>query len=179
IFIANIIHETALDIALFNGGQLWITAGVSAHIWRSIWLHETLLPIPSGEAFTLVLGVLAAALVYYALNILLVSFGIVLAYRLPVREVFTKNVFWGIPNYLSLGTLGFLIAVLYGQIGVYGVLLLWIPLLLARYSFQQYMDMRTAHIETIQALATALDARDPYTRGHSERVSEYAEEIAR
>ena len=47
-----------------------------------------------------------------------------------------------------------------------------------RYSFQQYIDIRAAHLETIQALALALDAKDPYTRGHSERVAEYAAEIA-
>ena len=82
------------------------------------------------------------------------------------------------PNYIALGSLGFLIAVLYLNIGVYGVLLLWVPLLLARYSFQQYIDIRAAHLETIQALALALDAKDPYTRGHSERVAEYAAEIA-
>src|SRR5690606_3397413 len=36
-----------------------------------------------------------------------------------------------------------------------------------------------AHLETIQALALALDAKDPYTLGHSERVAEYAEEVGR
>jgi putative nucleotidyltransferase with HDIG domain len=32
---------------------------------------------------------------------------------------------------------------------------------------------------TIRSLAAAIDAKDPYTRGHSERVSHYAEMIAR
>jgi putative nucleotidyltransferase with HDIG domain len=34
-------------------------------------------------------------------------------------------------------------------------------------------------IETIRTLAAAIDAKDPYTRGHSERVSTYAIAIAR
>jgi putative nucleotidyltransferase with HDIG domain len=34
-------------------------------------------------------------------------------------------------------------------------------------------------LETIQTLATAIDAKDPYTRGHSERVSSYAMATAR
>ncbi len=33
-------------------------------------------------------------------------------------------------------------------------------------------------IETIQALAQAIDAKDPYTRGHSTRVSDYSVKIA-
>ncbi|MFV2072536.1 MAG: HD domain-containing phosphohydrolase [Thermoanaerobaculales bacterium] len=34
-------------------------------------------------------------------------------------------------------------------------------------------------LETIQTLAAAIDAKDPYTRGHSERVSSYSMAIAR
>ncbi len=34
-------------------------------------------------------------------------------------------------------------------------------------------------LETIRTLATAIDAKDPYTRGHSERVSSYSMAIAR
>jgi len=36
-----------------------------------------------------------------------------------------------------------------------------------------------AHLEFIESMAQALDARDPYTAGHSFRVSTYAFEIAR
>jgi len=36
-------------------------------------------------------------------------------------------------------------------------------------------SLRLAYQDTIHALVKALEAKDPYTRGHSERVSEYAE----
>ncbi len=42
-----------------------------------------------------------------------------------------------------------------------------------------YEDLQQTFKQTIQALANILEDRDPYTRGHSERVSEYARLIAR
>lgn len=40
-------------------------------------------------------------------------------------------------------------------------------------------ELETAYYETIRALAEAVDAKDTYTRGHSERVGAYAAMIAR
>ncbi|MFC1658175.1 HD domain-containing phosphohydrolase [Candidatus Omnitrophota bacterium] len=40
-------------------------------------------------------------------------------------------------------------------------------------------DAQQTYLETIMALALAVEARDPYSRGHSDRVSKYAVMIAR
>ena len=44
---------------------------------------------------------------------------------------------------------------------------------------QARAQLRTAFLKTIQSLMTALEAKDPYTRGHSVSVVGYASEIAR
>ncbi len=41
-----------------------------------------------------------------------------------------------------------------------------------------YEISRKNYFDTIQALALAIEARDPYTRGHSERITNYALDIA-
>jgi putative nucleotidyltransferase with HDIG domain len=42
-----------------------------------------------------------------------------------------------------------------------------------------FLDLQRGYIETIRALANSIDAKDPYTRGHSQRVTEYSVELAK
>jgi putative two-component system response regulator len=44
---------------------------------------------------------------------------------------------------------------------------------------EKNQELRTAYIQTIRALAEAIDAKDAYTRGHSERVAVYGSRVAR
>ncbi|MCL5962012.1 MAG: HD-GYP domain-containing protein [Chloroflexi bacterium] len=41
-----------------------------------------------------------------------------------------------------------------------------------------YQRVKESHISTLEALAAAIDARDPYTYGHSQRVTHYALSLA-
>jgi len=41
-----------------------------------------------------------------------------------------------------------------------------------------YQNLQNSFLSTIYALSEAIEAKDPYTRGHSERVTEYSLEIA-
>ena len=43
---------------------------------------------------------------------------------------------------------------------------------------EKNLELRKAYVSTVRALAEAVDAKDAYTRGHSERVGVYASRIA-
>ena len=42
-----------------------------------------------------------------------------------------------------------------------------------------YFDLRAIYRDTVRAFAAAIDIKDKYTQGHSERVGKYSEIIAR
>ncbi|WP_326909671.1 HD-GYP domain-containing protein [Sedimentibacter sp. MB31-C6] len=90
-----------------------------------------------------------------------------------------RNYLLGFINIALVSLLGIVIAFSYNSYSLGGILLFFIPLLLARYTFKLYLDMRKNYFDTINMLIRTIEANDPYTSGHSMRVSNYAESIAR
>jgi len=95
------------------------------------------------------------------------------------EELWLDNVKGIIPSSMAIGMVGVIIALAYIGYGAGAVLLFFGPLLLARFSFKLYIDMRNIYIETIQALNKSMEAKDSYTSGHAARVQEYAVNLAR
>lgn len=89
------------------------------------------------------------------------------------------NVRLGILNILIMAPFGLIIAVLFMQYSYKGVLLLLFPVLLVRYTFLLYIQAKTQYIQTVDALMRAMEARDKYTEGHSQRVSDLSIRIAK
>jgi putative nucleotidyltransferase with HDIG domain len=124
--------------------------------------------LPTGMAalaFCLVLAVLDGGI-------------LVTAERLPLRTAWR-----GLPRppapHLVHGLAGLMMAVLwrspYGPVSALFVLL---PMYISCWVFAQYHRERAAHQATIRALVQAVDIKDKYTRGHSERVGRASVMIA-
>ncbi|RSS64833.1 HD-GYP domain-containing protein [Streptomyces sp. WAC07061] len=78
------------------------------------------------------------------------------------------------------GLAGLMMAVMWrSPYGVPAALLVLLPVYISCWVFAQYHRERAAHRATIRALVQAVDIKDRYTRGHSERVGQASAMIAR
>ena len=95
-------------------------------------------------------------------------------------ELLRDNIGGILPNVLATIPLGLLIGYILTQTNAYLWLVLFMaPLMLARYSFKIYLDSHTILLRTIASLVEAIEAKDPYTHGHSQRVAYVSSEICK
>jgi putative nucleotidyltransferase with HDIG domain len=80
---------------------------------------------------------------------------------------------------LGYATLGLIIAALWDLVGPFAAVLVLIPLFVARWAMGQFAAQEGAYSATMAALCQAVETKDFYTRGHSERVSRGATLLAR
>ncbi len=74
---------------------------------------------------------------------------------------------------------GLVIAALWPVIGPFAAAIVLVPLYVARWAMGQFAEQQRAHSATLAALCQAVETKDFYTRGHSDRVSRGAGMIAR
>jgi len=99
---------------------------------------------------------------------------------MPFFRSVLKNLIDFLPSVIAAAPIGYFIArFMILADGEYMVILFILPLLLARYSFTLYVYAKRNYYIMLKTLTYTLEAKDFYTRGHSERVEKYAIQLAR
>ncbi len=152
----------------FNVGQVVLSIGTAGLVYQSFGGRI-------GAAFTLdatqIVPLLAAPLVYFLLNTGLISVAIGMRERISAFRIWQTNFQWEILHVFFFLPFGILLSLVHLRIGPVGVLLFLIPLFLARFSFKLWIDTKASHIATVQALVSAIDASDPFTRGDVGKIA--------
>jgi hypothetical protein len=124
------------------------------------------------------------ALLYFTLNHLTVGTVIALSSGRAFREVWNLN-FRGVIGYdLTASGLAIAMAWLYARFdhwvgfGSLGIILLVLPLAAVRHVYGLYRQLQESGQELLRVMVKAIEARDPYTSGHSVRVSRLSRTIA-
>ena len=168
--------------ATFNVAQMVLATAVGG------WAFSLLGGVPIGDqasgAGFIVSGQLwpfvTFGLVVLSINHAAVSGAIAISQGFPFRRVWELmlNNSGASLHDILIAPVALAVAFLYVQFGVAGILVVILPMLFIRHSYVTASQLRVANEDLLTALVKAIETRDPYTSGHSQRVSDLARRIA-
>ncbi len=128
------------------------------------------------DAIFLLLLAVPAALAFSVVNVVVMASVLILVSDESLRSVLAGG-FRVQLQILPFAVLGVFLGQLYLDYGVLPVPLFVVPIMVARQAFAAYLALKAQQEATVRTLIGALEAKDPYTAGHAERVAGYAQQI--
>ena len=134
---------------------------------------------PSGFTPTpgTLVAVVIAGLCYVGINNVLTAVAIGLREERSIMAVLRANIRQLGVSLAGLAPLAWLMAAMYVVAGPIGVLPFVVPLYATRAGYKKVVEIRDMFTQTVRSLASAVDAKDPYTAGHSVRVQLIAKDL--
>ncbi|MEU3608842.1 HD-GYP domain-containing protein [Streptomyces sp. NPDC035033] len=158
-----------------------LAAWAAAHTAAALRAPAALGAGPGDPDIPRALPVALAAALVFCLALTALDTGVrATADGLPLRAVRRGHLGRALAPHLVHGLAGLMMGVLWhSPYGPAAALLVLLPMYVSCWVFAQYHRERAAHQATIRALVQAVDIKDSYTRGHSERVGRASVLIAR
>ena len=161
------LRQRRRDRVAFNSAQLLLSGCASALVFAALD------PAGSDSVPRVLAAALAGGLVFLLANVALLAPMLAMATdrspRAVVRELNPLHL-----QYIPFGFTGTALGWMYVAMGPMVVPLSLAPVLIARQTFSSYLALKAAHESTLRTLVRALERKDPYTAGHTERVARYA-----
>lgn len=163
------IFNTPWYKTLFNGASIALSAGIAGICFRLLGGTQRSLDFNS-----LLVPLLACIFVYVIIKESIISGLMTITTCESFIYTWWSNLVFAARDCITVAPIGVLMAIAYIKYDILGILIFLGPLLLSRYTYWLYADMRRIYVETVKSLSQAIEVKDPYTNGHSIRVSEFA-----
>jgi len=169
-----IVRRKSLIRAVFNTAQYMLGVGLGGLVYRALGGHVGFDTIQLNlQAFV------ALVVVFFFINHGTVSLAVSFTTETSPREAWRGIAGGLLPYDLISSSLAIVLAYLYIKFEIIGLTVLVLPLFFVRHVYRMNLRLERANRELLELMVKAIEARDPYTSGHSIRVSEYARSIAR
>ena len=158
----------------FNVSQIVVTIALTS------WVYTSFYGTPSLATFSLLpFAIGAAVFTYFFINSTLVSVAVALGDGLPLTDAWRRIAGASLLYDIFSSPIGPLLAFLYVQLQLTGIVVLILPIYFIRYIYQVNLQLEQVNRDLLELMVKAIEARDPYTSGHSLRVSYLARHIAK
>jgi HD-GYP domain-containing protein (c-di-GMP phosphodiesterase class II) len=118
-----------------------------------------------------------AGITYVIVDTVMSSMAVALREARPLHAVLASDFRSFGMSLVGLTPMAWLMALAFPIVGPLVALVFALPLYTTRAAYKAVVDLREMFTQTVKALASAIDARDPSTKKHSEHVSGIAVEI--
>lgn len=171
--IVQIVRRRNASKSIFNVCQVALAVSLAILAYRALGgtsiLNQQALNYPA---------LVSVLVVYSVVNTFSVAGVVSMSDRRGFIEVWTENTL-GTVMYTLLGLpLIVGLAWVYARFGPPGAFVVAVSLLGLRELYRVNLELETANQELLELMVAAIEARDPYTSGHSRRVSQNAKTIA-
>src|SRR5205809_3387720 len=118
-------------------------------------------------------------LVFFVVNQGTVALAVSSTTDISIREAWTRIAGDSILYDLVSSSLALVLAFLFTRLQIVVLAVLVLPFFFDRHMYQMNLQVERVNRELLELMVKAIEARDPYTSGHSVRVAEDARQIAR
>jgi len=166
-------HKPAVRV-VFNTAQFILATGLASLVYTRLGGFVSL------DAFDFSFIPFACLVgTFFVVNKGSVALAVSVSSGVSIRESWGRIGRDALGTDLFSSTLALLLAFLYVKLQLVGIAVLVFPLFLVRQLYQMNVQLTEELEEKLELMVKSMEARDPYTSGHSRRVSEYALAIAR
>ena len=175
--VAQLARRKPFAKLVFNTAQAILASALALLAYRAAHPHAPELPINLSAQSALATALFI--LVFTVVNTAAVSGVIALTHGTNPIAIWRANTLSTLSYAIFVGPFAFALAWTFVNFGPLGAALLAIPLLGVRQLYTTTLQHQQTNRELLELMVKAIEARDPYTSGHSRRVADAATVIAR